>query len=157
MSNSSKKRARKPSPAAAPMRQSEAVYSRLGSINEHHLGSKLNHDHSEIPSSTFRTLEQSIPRDQFRTHEEYRGYNPRTGKSKYVEVREDLLDHARQSITDARFHSVTSGHRQRYQKVEAKRDDKDNGSVRGMGMSMSMATPSVLGGSMGGRRRKEKY
>lgn len=153
MSNSSKKRARKPSPAAAPMRQSEAVYSHLGPTNEHTLGSTLNHDHSEIPSSTFRTLEQSIPRDQFRTHEEYRGYNPRTGKTKYVSVPADLLDHARRSITDAKFHTVTSGQRQRYQKVEDKRED--NG--KGMGIDMCCPTSSVLGGSMGGRRRKEKY
>lgn len=155
MSNSSKKRARKPSPAAAPMRQSEAVYSHLGPTNEHTLGSTLNHDHSEIPSSTFRTMEQSISRDQFRTHEEYRGYNPRTGKSKFVEVPADLLDHARRSITDAKFHTVTSGHRQKYQKVEAKRDDKDNG--KGMYATPCCPTSSVLGGSMGGRRRKERY
>lgn len=155
MSNSPKKRARKPSPAAAPMSQSEAVYSHRGPINSHTLGSTLNHDHSEIPSSTFRTLEQSIPRDQLRTHEEYRGYNPRTGKSKYVEVPADLLNHARRSITDARFHTVTSGQRQKYQQTEAKRDNKDSG--KGMGMAVCCLTPSVLGGSMGSRRRKERY
>lgn len=137
----------------APMKQSEQVYSRRGPTNPRTLGSTANHDHPTIPSSTFRTLEQSISRDQLRTHEEYRGYNPRTGKSKFVAVPDDVLVHAQQSITDAKFRPVTDGYRQRYRQEESKRDDRSKNN----GMDVCCSSPSVLGGSMGGRRRKDRY
>jgi hypothetical protein len=148
----SKKRTR-----TVPGKQSEAVYSHLGPTNPRTLGSTLNHDHCTIPSSTFRTLEQTIPREQFRTHEEYRGYNPRTGKSKYVQVPDDLMDHARRSINDAKFRTVTSGERQRYQRVERKQEgDDSSGGIGHIGDGMCCPTPSILGGAMG-RRRKDRY
>ncbi len=147
--------AKKTRSKSAPMKQSEQVYSRRGPTNPRTLGSTANHDHPAIPSSTFRTLEQSISRDQLHTHQEYRGYNPRTGKIKFVEVPDDVLVHAQQLITDAKFRPVTDGYRQRYRQEESKHNDKNSGS--GVNGAMCCPTPSVLGGSMGGRRRKERY
>lgn len=147
---SKSKRSRK----SEPRKQSEQVYAHLGPTNPRTLGSTADHDHPAIPSSTFRTLEQSISRDQLRTHEEYRGYNPRTGKSKFVSVPDDVLVHAQQSITDAKFRPVTDGYRQRYQRTEAKRDEDKSGGMNG---AMCCPSSSILGGSLGGRRRKERY
>ena len=85
---------------AAPMRQSERVYDNLGPTNPRTLGATRNHDHCTIPSSTFRTMEQSISQSQMRTESRY-DWNPKTGKSKITEEPVDLMDHARQSISDA--------------------------------------------------------
>lgn len=146
----SKKRAR-----TQPAKQSEAVYTHRGPTNTRDLGSNLNHDHCTIPSVNFRTLEQSIPRDQLRTHTEYRGYNPRTGKSKYAQVPDDLLAHAVSSITDAKFCNVTTGYRQRYEQEESKREIKDKGDNPAMYIGPT-AAPSPLSGGMS-RRRKDRY
>src|SRR5579872_2334002 len=107
-------KAKKTKSKAAPQRQSEAVYSRRGPTNPRTLGSTLNHDHCTIPSSTFRTLDQTIPRSQLRTHGRYE-WNMRTGKGKMVEERADVIAHAQDSIVKAKFRPVTDGYRQRYE------------------------------------------
>ena len=137
--------------AAASKRPSESVYSHLGPTNSRTLGSTRNHDHCTIPSSTFRTLDQTISRSQMRTESRY-DWNPKTGKSKITEEPVDLMDHARRSITAGRFHSVTSGIRQRYNREEDKRDRRDRHSE----MCYPTAPSSPLGGQLGSKR-KERY
>jgi hypothetical protein len=150
MANKSKSKSKS---TAALMRQSEAVYSHLSPRNSRSLGSTLNHDHPTIPSSTFRTLEQSISRSQLRTVEVYKGYNPRTGKSKYVNEPVDLLAHAQDSITRARFKPVTDGIRQRYQRKESVMGSGDNRQPE-----CYPCVPTPLGGMLSGNRgRKERY
>ena len=133
-----------------PAKQSEAVYARRGPTNPRALGSTANHDHCTVPSSTFRTLEQSVSRDQLRTYEVYKGYNPRTGKSTYVQEPDDILAHAQRSINSGKFSTVTSGYRQRYDREESKRETKD------INQAMCCPTPSPLSGGLS-RRRKDRY
>ena len=146
--------AKKSKSKSAPMRQSEAVYSRRGPTNPRTLGSTADHSHCTIPSSTFRTLEQSISREQLRTHEVYKGFNPRTGKSKYVSEPDDLLVHAQNNIDRGKFRSVTDGVRQRYNRKE-EASSAGSGGVRAM--ECYPCPPSPLGGLLSGRRRKDRY
>ena len=140
--------------AAAPMRQSEAVYAHRGPTNSRSLGSTADHSHCVIPSSTFRTLEQAIPREQMRTHEVYKGYNARTGKSKYVQQPDDLLAHAQNNIVNGKFRPVTDGVRQRYNRKE----EASSAGIRGdRAMECYPCPPSPLGGLLSGRRRKDRY
>lgn len=133
--------------------QSEAVYSRRGPTNSRTLGSTLDHSHPSIPSSTFRTLEQSIPSASLRTHEHYE-WNPKTGDSHIVKEKADLLSHTQRHIDRGKFHTVTSGARQRYRKAENQSDDQHHSTP------MSVCSPAILGGSMSSgkkRNRKDRY
>ena len=90
-------------------------------------GCTRNLDHVEIPSKA-QTLENFIPEASVRSHEEWDGFNQKTGKSKFKTVHEDVLLHAQQSISRLRFTSVTSGHRQRREEAVAKAEGQDKGS-----------------------------
>lgn len=135
--------------------QSRAVYSRRGPIHPRTLGSNLNHDHPTIPSSTFRTLDATIPRASLRTVEVYKGYNKRTGKSKFADEPVDLLAHAQSSIVKGRFRPATDGARQRYERKESAMNTDANDKRSG---ECYPCAPTPLGGMMtGGRGRKDRY
>jgi hypothetical protein len=146
-----KKKQSKPKPEG----QSEAVYTRRGPTNSRTLGSTLNHDHPTIPSSTFRTLDQSVPGDQLRTVEVYKGFNRRTGRSKFANEPVDLLSHAQSSIVSGRFRPVTDGYRQRYLRKESAMLTKSDDLRQ---TACYPCAPTPLAGIMtGGRGRKDRY
>lgn len=122
-------------------RQSEQVYAHTSPRNIHDLGSTRNHDQIRIKTN-FRQLEQdAIQPNQLITYDRY-DYDPKTGTGKTVKEPEDVMDHARRSITDAKFRPVTQSFKQRYRQREESGDDH----LR----THPCAVPSSpLGGSMG--------
>jgi len=137
-----------------PKSQSAEVYAHLQSRGPRDMGRTADDERQTIPSSTYRSLESTIPADSLRMRERYVGYNPKTGKSKYVDELMDVMDEAREHINCGKFHTVTTGVQQRREK----RDQQDGDAGVRLGGTRSYNEAACPSPSLSGdMKRKRRY
>jgi hypothetical protein len=88
------------------------------------MGHTRNGDNPSIPYVTYRTLEEVTAGTPRQTREEYAGYDPKTGKSKYRTVPVGtILENAQSHINCGKIPAISTGARQARLKRDA--DTKD--------------------------------
>ena len=118
----------KPSPhlRSSPARTDESheVYRHLAAHGPRDMGHTRNGDNPSIPYVTYRTLEEVTAGTPRQTREEYAGYDPKTGKSKYRTVPVGtILENAQSHINCGKIPAISTGARQARLKRDA--DTKD--------------------------------